>query len=51
MTLLKKRRKINFKWNGKRLFSKRKFKKGLKNLNEDDLIIISDLDEIPNLKI
>ena len=31
-------------------FQRESLKKGLKNLNDDDLVIISDLDEIPNLK-
>ena len=31
-------------------FQRENLKKGLENLNEEDLIIISDLDEIPNLK-
>ncbi len=30
-------------------FQRESLKKGLKNLNDDDLVIISDLDEIPNL--
>ena len=31
-------------------FQRENLKKGLENLNEEDLVIISDLDEIPNLK-
>ena len=31
-------------------FQRENIKKGLKNLNNDDLVIVSDLDEIPNLK-
>ncbi len=31
-------------------FQRENLKRGLKNLNDDDLIIISDLDEIPNLE-
>ena len=31
-------------------FQRENLKRGLKNINKDDLIIISDLDEIPNLR-
>ena len=31
-------------------FQRENLKKGLENLNEEDLVIISDLDEIPNLE-
>ena len=32
------------------IFKENILKKGLENLNNEDLVIISDLDEIPNLK-
>ena len=32
-------------------FQRENLSKGIKNINDDDLILISDLDEIPNLKI
>ena len=31
-------------------FQRENLQRGLKNLSEDDIILISDLDEIPNLK-
>ena len=33
-----------------KIFKEIKFHKGLDKANEDDLIMISDVDEIPNLK-
>ena len=45
-----KEEKTYFEWYGSRLFSKRKLMKELQRADFNDLILISDLDEIPNLE-
>ena len=38
-------------WLKRDYFQRNKFSKGLNDADDDDLILISDLDEIPNLEI
>ena len=42
--------KLIFKWNGKDYYQREKLNEGIKDAEYNDLILISDLDEIPNLE-